>query len=236
MSFQSFEIPNTIETWDIISDPEKNATAFEEFMVNHTGIYTSGVSALSYMSLNKVIPAATLNQWAAELDKEFNATNPSPGRRLQYNLQRKRLDPKNEEAGIELYCAPLNAYPETAQPNKSYIQVASIPSHQFSRGSIHIVSSDPLVKPAIDLNTFGLNIDRQIMLAATKLAHNVTEQMPLKKIILDDVKPPAHTDTDAEWLEFIEQTASTPFHPCCTYLLLGCLARSIWLTHASPRV
>lgn len=215
MSFQGFEVPNTIETWDIFNDPEKNATAFEEYTKNHTGIYTAGVSAISYMSLNKVVDAATLKKWTAALDKEFNATNPTPGRRAQYNIQRKRLSPHSNEASLEFYCAPVNAYPETSQPNKSYIQVASIPSHQFSRGSIHIKSSNPLEKPAINLNTFGLNIDRQIMLAGTKFAHNITEMMPLKKIIVEDVKPPAHTDSDAEWINFIEQTASTPFHPCC---------------------
>ncbi|KZV86926.1 alcohol oxidase [Exidia glandulosa HHB12029] len=220
ISFQTLEVPNTIETWDIFDDPKKNATAFDEYLQNHTGIDTAGVSVITYMSLNKVVDAATLNKWTAELDKEFFARNPSPGRRLQYAIQRKRLDPHSNEASVELYAAPLSALPELRGKNHSYIQVAAIPSHQFSRGSIHINSSNPLNKPAIDLNTFDLNIDREIMLVSTRFGHNVTEQMPLKKIILDDVSPPKSTDTDAEWNKFIAETASTPFHPCCTNSML----------------
>ncbi|KZV83816.1 alcohol oxidase [Exidia glandulosa HHB12029] len=220
ISFQSFEVPNTMETWDILYDPEKNASAYEEYMQNHTGVYTAGVSVISYMSLNKVVDAATLKNWTAELDREFFARNPSPGRRLQYAIQRKRLDPHSNEASIEYYAAPSNAYADTREPNKSYMQIACIPSHQFSRGSIHVKSGNPLDHPGIDLNTFDFTIDKRIMLAGTRLGHNLTDKMPLKQIVVNDVKPPAHTDTDDEWNEFIAQTASTPFHPCCTNSML----------------
>ncbi|KZV85277.1 alcohol oxidase [Exidia glandulosa HHB12029] len=220
ISFQSFDVPNTMETWDILYDPEKNASAYEEYMQNHTGVYTAGVSVISYMSLNKVVDAATLENWTAELDREFFARNPSPGRRLQYAIQRKRLDPHSNEASIEFYAAPSNAYAETRERNKSYMQIACIPSHQFSRGSIHVKSGNPLEHPAIDLNTFDFTIDKRIMLAGTRLGRNLTDKMPLKQIVVNDVKPPANTDTDDEWNEFIAQTASTPFHPCCTNSML----------------
>ncbi|EJD42194.1 alcohol oxidase [Auricularia subglabra TFB-10046 SS5] len=220
MVFETYEIPNTITTWDILNDPEQNATAYEQYLKNHTGIYTAGVTAISYISANRFLDKATLNKWAAELDREFNATNPTPGARAQYEIQRRRLHPNSNEATLELYAAPQNAYPNLTEPGKSYVQVVAIPSHQFSRGSIHIQSGDPFASPAIDLNTWALDIDRKIMLAGAKFARKVTNMLPFSRIILKDIAPPPDTATDDEWVEFIRNTASNSFHPCCTAAML----------------
>ncbi|EJD41732.1 alcohol oxidase [Auricularia subglabra TFB-10046 SS5] len=220
MVFETYEIPNTIVTWDILNDPEKNATAYAQYLKNHTGIYTAGVTAISYISAGKFIDADTLNEWVQQLDKDFNATNPSVGARAQYEVQRKRLSPTSKEATLELYAAPSSASPDLVKPNSSYVQVVAIPSHQFSRGSIHIQSSDPLAEAAIDLNTWALDIDRKVMLAGAKFARQVTDTLPFSRIITQPIAPPQSNATDDQWLDFIRNTASNSYHPCCTASML----------------
>ena len=61
-----------------------------------------------------------------------------------------------------LYAAPSNPYPQYADANHSYIQIASVVSHPFSRGSIHINTSDPTAYPDIDLNAWALDIGAYI--------------------------------------------------------------------------
>lgn len=60
--------------------------------------------------------------------------------------------------------------------------------------------------------------DRQIMVAGAKFVRKISEQLPLRRIIVRDSQPLNSTSTDAEWLAHVEQTAAIPFHPC--YALL----------------
>lgn len=69
---------------------------------NRTGVYTSSINAISYASAARVARNTTLlNQWLKELDQQFNASNPSIGRRQVYQIERARLLPQSQEASIE---------------------------------------------------------------------------------------------------------------------------------------
>ena len=143
---------------------------------NRTGIYTARVNDISIHTLNSFVDSATITQWAQKLDRDFNATNPSPGARAQYKLLRPSLDPSSSQPVLEcvalwltstagttltvlrLFVAPASAAPDLVQPNSSYIQICVMPLHPFSRGSIHIQSDDPFQAPAIDLNAWSLDI------------------------------------------------------------------------------
>jgi hypothetical protein len=59
------------------------------------------------------------------------------------------------------YCAPVLSFPQFFEPNASFVHIASIQSHPFSRGSIHLNSSNPLVPPLIDLNAWAFDIGRR---------------------------------------------------------------------------
>lgn len=69
---------------------------------NRTGVYTSSINAISYASAARVARNTTLlNQWLKELDQQFNASNPSIGRRQVYQIERARLLPQSQEASME---------------------------------------------------------------------------------------------------------------------------------------
>ena len=67
-----------------------------------SGPFDSSVSAITYLTATDVIGNKTLQaQWLQELDEQFNATNPSEGRRKMYRIERARLLPDTKEATIE---------------------------------------------------------------------------------------------------------------------------------------
>lgn len=218
--FEAFEVDRSIDTWDFLADPVQNASAYNEFLQNHTGVYAACITALSYISADHLADAQTIAQWMVELDREFNATHPSKGARIIHETQKKRLLPGSQETTFEVYLAPVNPFPDTVVPGKHYIQLAAIPQHPFSRGWIHIQSSDPLAPPEIELNAFGLSIDRRISIAAAKFVRKVSEMLPLRPVIRADVLPIKSTSSDAQWLEHIRETIDRPFHPCCTAAML----------------
>ncbi|KZV80652.1 alcohol oxidase [Exidia glandulosa HHB12029] len=222
ITFEEFEVPNTIQTWDVVFDPAKNASAYAKYQQNQTGVYAACITGLGDFSADKFIDHKTLSQWTKQLDEEFYSMQPPPSKfaKIMHEIQKKRLLPGSQEVSLEVYAAPVNAFIETFKPNTSYLQIAAIPEHPFSRGWIHINSSDPLARPLINLNAFGLDIDRQIMIAAAKFVRKIAETLPLKSIIKAEVKPAAEVRTDDEWLEHIKQTVSRPYHPCCTAAML----------------
>ncbi|EPQ60189.1 alcohol oxidase [Gloeophyllum trabeum ATCC 11539] len=221
VNYEQFIVPDYIETWDVEDNPDRNATVWQEYLVNKTGPYTSSVTVISYQSAAKVVNNDTLLlQWLAELDAQFNASNPSPGRRAMYEIERKRLLPNSDEASIEVYAAPFNAYANHFQLNTSYIQISSVPSHPFSRGSIHVTSSNPTDKPAIDLNAWAFDIDKHLMAASAKWCRTIADTEPIKDLIQEYSYPGPDVTTDEQWEQFVAETVMTPFHPCCTNAML----------------
>lgn len=217
---QMIKVPSTLVTWDVLSNPTANATQLAEYKANLTGIYTAGINTMAYASANKFVSASEMAQWRKASDKEFYATNPSPGARLLYEINMSRLTPDSNQASLEVYAAPANAFPDIQVPDTSYLQLAAIPQHPFSRGWIHINSSNALEPPVIDVNTFGLSIDRKIMLAASKFVRSIVETRDFKPFIEKYLVPSQSEPTDAQWMDFIEQRTAIPFHPCCTAAML----------------
>ncbi|TFK56926.1 alcohol oxidase [Heliocybe sulcata] len=222
VNYEQFIVPHSIETWDVMFNPGvQNDTVWQEYLVNKTGPYTSSVNVISYQTASHVTQNdSLLLDWLAELDAQFNASNPSPGRRAMYNIERQRLLPSSQQASVEVYAAPFHAYANDFELNTSYIQISSVPSHPFSRGSIHVNSSDPLNYPRIDLNAWAFDIDRHMMTASAKYCRVIADTDPLKPIIQEYSFPGPNVTTDTEWEQFVAENVMTPFHPCCTNAML----------------
>lgn len=115
-----------------------------------------------------------------------------------------------------MYAAPSNAFGQTSLPNTTYMQIATVVLHPFSRGSIHINSSDYNVHPQIDMNAWALDIDKHLFVASAKFGRKVAQTAPLSETITGYGMPGANVSTDAQWEKYLAETISTPFHPCCT--------------------
>lgn len=164
--------------------PESITQLYDSFIyyseTNRTGPYTSSIDAVAFASSTKLTGnKELLSQWLESIDTQFYASNPSPGRKAVYEIERQRLMWNDKSATIEyvspscrnardaeasacyrVYCAPALSFPQFFEPNTSYVQVASIQSHPFSRGSIHLNTSDPLVPPLIELNAWAFDIGK----------------------------------------------------------------------------
>ncbi|KZV81339.1 alcohol oxidase [Exidia glandulosa HHB12029] len=217
---QVFEVPESMITWDVLSDPAVAAAQRLLYNETKTGLMTAGINAISYISAGKLTDTATLDAWRKASDAQFYATNPSAGARLQYEVGMQRLNASSAEPTMEVYAVAANAFPDVAKPNTSYIQLTAVPSHPFSRGSIHINSSNPLVQPVINLNTYGLDIDRKIMIAGSKLVRKIVATDEYKPFIVANVVPSQDEPTDDEWNEYLTQRTALPAHACCTVAMM----------------
>jgi choline dehydrogenase len=92
-------------------------------------------------------------------------------------------------------------------------------AHQLrpeSKGSIHVQSADPHQAPAIRYNFLSAELDRQVVLAATRITRRIMEAPALDAYRGLELAPGKEVQSDDEMLDWIMQTAETTYHPVGT--------------------
>jgi choline dehydrogenase len=85
-----------------------------------------------------------------------------------------------------------------------------------SRGSIHIVSADPGVHPAIRPNFLAEQADQRATVAALKWARKVLGQPMLAPYVERELTPGPSVQEDQDFLAFAQAGGSTGYHQSCT--------------------
>ncbi len=85
-----------------------------------------------------------------------------------------------------------------------------------SRGSLNIVSADPMAKPAIRLNALSTENDRAAIRRGVRMVREIAAASPLAPFIERETFPGAQAQSDAEIDAFIRKIAVTAHHPLGT--------------------
>ncbi|KAL4245868.1 hypothetical protein AB1N83_014373, partial [Pleurotus pulmonarius] len=89
-----------------------------------------------------------------EIERDIKAGALSPGLIEQYKIQLARFD--TGAPGYETIIVPgFLSFPNPPAPGKRYLSLVAATNYNFSRGSIHSVSNDPNVSPAINPRYFS---------------------------------------------------------------------------------
>lgn len=107
-----------------------------------------------------------------------------------------------------------------AEPGKTYTTFTPVLMHPMGRGSTHIKSSDPLEKPAVDLNFYSHPLDKAVMVAAAKFAAKVTQTEPLAGCLQQRKAPREGPLTDEEWWEHIKNETHSAQHAIASCSML----------------
>lgn len=142
---------------------------------------------------------ANLSSWAAIVAEANNNSVPAKALEYLFGIQHDLLFKQNISS-LEILTA-------VSGPSFSNPYWGLIP---FSRGSVHIKSSDPLAYPAIDPKFFLIDFDGQVMVAAAKLIRKFWATRPVSGIVVEETFPgfeavPVNA-TDAEWLASIKSS------------------------------
>ena len=85
-----------------------------------------------------------------------------------------------------------------------------------SRGALHIRTLDPVVAPRIQAAYLSDPYDREVAVAAFKIIRRISEQQPLRRFIVREVRPGEDARTDVDVLDYIRRTGHTCWHPIGT--------------------
>jgi choline dehydrogenase len=134
-----------------------------------------------------------------------------------------RSRPGLERPNMHIYFNPLS-YGTVTGLNRKLMQPDPFPGFLMSfntcrptsRGSIAIVSPDPLAAPAIRPNSLASAADVADIFEGTQLLRRIASAGPLAQIIESELQPGAALQSPAELLEDFRQRAGSVFHACGT--------------------
>ncbi|OBZ73019.1 Glucose oxidase [Grifola frondosa] len=158
------------------------------------GPLSVALSGLTFLPLQSFSDRASeiIDQLSAKIEKE--ADSYPPGLKEQYEYQLKCLkDEKVPEAEIIVF--PFSFDPNVA--DKPFIALLPTLVHPWSRGTIHISSTDPKAIPIIDPRYFDVETDLEIL---------------LDDISITEVAPGPNVATDDQIREHIRQNLTTVWH------------------------
>ena len=81
-----------------------------------------------------------------------------------------------------------------------------------SKGHVHITSSDPLAKPAVQPNYLDHEIDRQVLTKGIRLARQLSRTDALSAFYATELSPGDAVQSDDEILAYARQRGTTIFH------------------------
>lgn len=187
---------------------ERLAAALAEYATG-AGTLTQQISTLAYATTDRYMSVADAIQSSLLAIK--------PNVHLSATQQVQQI--KQLAAGspsIEFLPINLNFGTTPTEPTASYVTFGACLQHSFSRGTIHIVSSDASVPPAIDPRYLDNPYDIFHLSRAAQYLRKVSNTVAMSHFIEREVEPGPTIETDPEWDEYVRSNVRTEFHPIGT--------------------
>ncbi|TFY61039.1 hypothetical protein EVG20_g7209 [Dentipellis fragilis] len=217
----AFEVNKDIETYECLADPGRMAHEAKLYETEKRGMLSSMFSAIAFTPLDVMTDPEEFARLQKAVDNDTSLLS-NPTHAKQYPYLRKWLsDPTH--AQLEYVQLP-GLYPwGTLKPAEGahYQTFLVIKLHPYSRGSVHITTSDPLVPPAIDPAYFSNPIDLDLMVDAIKFSRKIASTEPYYREGMKFLDPSVEVLDDDEALrEWVKNTVETIFHPIATASML----------------
>ncbi|EUC61273.1 glucose dehydrogenase [Rhizoctonia solani AG-3 Rhs1AP] len=193
------------------------AAAAAQYNATHDGILSSTASILSFINLDPMASSAEIKNMTAKLDREVTLEELTPLRKVSYDIQKGWL--KEKVGLVEVIPYPGYAGSGVPKANTSYLTFFTVVQHPFSRGNIHLNSSDPLVPPQIDPKYFSKSIDLDILVHSVKFAQKLSETEPLASMIASRQEPAPGVVSDIALANYIKANVESIHHPIGTVSL-----------------
>ncbi|KAF8519908.1 alcohol oxidase [Hysterangium stoloniferum] len=220
-----FETTPDYESLEVLTEPNTYAKYFSRYESEKRGVLSSVNSAFAFLPLKEVMDDTSIEDIkrvaTRKCDMIYNNRDKRQyGYAVQLDMQAARMsDPLS--AQIMLSPAPSFFIPPGldvpgAVPNTSYLTLLTTQLHPLSRGSVHIESANPLIKPVIDPALFSHSLDLDILVSGVKYARSVASTESMRHVVGREVYPGPEAQSEAELARFVKTFAGCLFHPVGT--------------------
>ncbi len=225
----SFEVEDGVFTYDAFKNKTLFNDALAEYIANHTGLLSDGICSSALLSYAQMLPADEKTKVPKGIDTILTPAQAAanPGLAHQYQLTRSKVLNAHESSAQQVLVAngltpAASAYPAKYLTNTLpglYFTIAAVLEHPFSRGSVHIKSSDPAKYPVVDPNYLGVEVDLEIFADTVLHMQTVARTEPIASLLKGQgtvYQPGFHELNEENVRAHVKNTMSTEYHPCGT--------------------
>ncbi|KAH7337866.1 alcohol oxidase [Rhizoctonia solani] len=187
------------------------AAAAAQYNATHDGILSHSDSVISFINLDSLASSTQISSMEAQLNQEISLEKLIPLQKLTYDIQREWL--KKKEVGmVEVILKSNYEGPGAPKANASYMSLLTAFQHPFSRGNVHLNSSDPLAAPQIDPKFLSKSIDLEALVYSVKFSQRLSKTKPLASMIVSRQEPAPEVTSDAAIAEYVKANVASIHH------------------------
>jgi choline dehydrogenase-like flavoprotein len=170
----------------------------------------------------QTLPQLVGKDKASKLLTLAHSQTKNPGRfQKQYDLQYSFLANDGQGGIGQIELILNNGFAATSgapTPGNTYATFLAALQHPFSRGNIHITTSDPFTLPAADPHYFEKTFDLELMSLGSQTIRKLSQTGPWAKYIVGETVPGPSVQTDDQFREYVKAHMSTEYHPTASLL------------------
>ncbi|KAJ7748191.1 hypothetical protein DFH07DRAFT_962268 [Mycena maculata] len=223
----SFELKNdSVVTLDDLRDPLFLAEALAEYAANRTGIMTIGVTGFALVPLQAILGDTQATSLIDAQAMEIATGNYSATQKEKWDVIIQGLREPTRRGYIELVAFPgffttASLHIRVPQAGKKYLTFTGALHFPLSTGSIHAVSSDPTIQPAIDPHYFEQDLDLTVMTgkrrricrqAISRSLQLIIQSATVADLIAPEIDPGLAVEADTEIMDYIKNHGSPEYH------------------------
>ncbi|KAN0063077.1 hypothetical protein ACQY0O_004240 [Thecaphora frezii] len=210
----SYKLKPGFTTWDKMRQDDFAKAAMEQYHGDgeDRGIIASAFSGFAYVPLKQYMSPEEIQAVKDDVNK-VDWSKYSRGVQEGIKLQLARLD--DDECPFMEYIFAPGFFATASAPNdgQEYYSILSALQQPFSRGTIHIASSDPQAVPKIDPRYFSVDADLQILAKAVRYCDKMVAAPSLSEITVARQDPdPEKYKTEVDFREFTKDQSVTEYH------------------------
>ncbi|KAF9510528.1 GMC oxidoreductase [Hydnum rufescens UP504] len=242
-----YQVKPEVATLDVLNEPGRSQ-AEEALYESQKGLYGSTHFSFAFLPINTFTPPDEVARLKAEL-RNSNGFDSTPGLKKQHKLLEQWFSDERH-AQLELITFPglLPSPGKTPKPSTHPHTVAVANTHPISRGTVHIQSADPLVRPAVDPAYLSSTIDLDILVHGVRFTHTLHRHSPLKEMTIGSVEPAWISDSDnfsdshgekgVKWeddeavREYVRNELQSIYHPVGTAAMLPAKIMESWIRNS----
>ncbi|THH10177.1 hypothetical protein EW146_g8451 [Bondarzewia mesenterica] len=216
VALSDFKVKDGVITLDQLGFNKTFATEQATlYNTTHTGAFTYTSADLGPLPLRSITTPSQFEDMRKELDLSLSRIPLTPLQRAQYKVLKNLVD--GGKAGwVELVLVPSGGVISVPESGKAYFTAVAVQLHPFSRGSVHINSTDPFASPVIDPKFLRLPWDVDVLLRGSQFVRKWAGAGPMRDILDEFVTPPLNVTTDQQWVKFMKSVVRTTNHPLGT--------------------
>ncbi|CAA7268208.1 unnamed protein product [Cyclocybe aegerita] len=211
-----YQVKDGTFTLDILTN---NQTFLDEqqalYDATGTGAFSYTAQVTGSFPLKSISSPAAYAAMRSALDSALQGTTLTPMQQKQYDLLKSWAD-GGKIGWVMPVMLPRGGLTSLPEAGKSYITVAFYQLHEFSRGSVHINSADPLASPLIDPKYMSMQFDLDAQTLGGHFLRTWVTGSPLSDLVVGPTVPDASVVTDADWQNYIRASLVTTHHPIGT--------------------